>query len=1220
MATTNPTDDSGGGPDSRLTDDVQSSSPQHRVEAPDELPASFDEPAIAVLLLAAHIGAQISDDVFVSYTTLLLGVLLAKLDQRETLLGSGVKINELPAWQTEASGSIHIDAILDAKGIAKRTVVKLSEAIRNGSITGWPKGRPLLSVSARGVLDEAAAIATRSRGKTADVLPVDIMESFLFRVPASHGAQLSEWGLTAQVAQRIGVLLTRQPPAHSDATPRGNLPDLPGFDPIVSAVLRLAASFTQGHDNPAEAIDAITVLVAAVRLTEVTPNRTAPELIMLNEALEADVPGTPFASLCAGYSVLGPSERSLGSIEWRKGNWPPRLQMLLDGAERCAASASDWRPSGGSYQLSRPRPTIVAARHLVFAFLTVDDGVIGTTVGDIVPSRIASPQQMRDQLLRLVAADHPSEDLTWWQSQLAERDPQIITVARADTIPDDPRTADTLGLRRFADAMGALITASDQKPPLSIAVFGSWGSGKSFFMAMIRAAVRDFERAGKAAFAAQSNTPFLRRVVQIEFNAWHYADGNLWASLVHAILEELQRSLTPTLAGSDFQTLLNQLQMKQAVQLEAEARLRDAEHRLAEAQAAQGEAEEAAARRRRHEHAVPTTGDVLRAVQEETLQALRPNGSDADARAWITSVGESVSKAADYLGRPELAAQVPALQKAANGGVEAGEALQVQVGQIEDLLDEARASVQRGGSMVGWLVNSRMATEDRNSLVIICCALVTLLLMLAFAMEHWGSGIAAAASAIAAFVAPITAVLAASMAWARRHLSTANRAFAVLGSLRDRVDEDRNRRLAERDAALLAARRATSDAEAEATRRKAEVEVAAVAVRQAEADRDAATSPEQLRRFVAQRLAEGDYQRHLGLIHTIRADLERLGGILRDVHPGGDGSEAPVQRIVLYIDDLDRCPPLRVVEVLEAVHLLLAFPLFVVVVGVDIRWVSQALRERYPSQLGNAPGVASPTDYLEKVFQIPFWLPPMDAPAARKLLESAIGQAEPTVQAPAAVVATLGTDGSAAPGEVTATTANAPAEGKLDDASASTARAASAIPGTPDPIPDAARPRTTVDARATAEALVLYSAERERLLSLAAAVGSSPRRANRFANLYRLLKASLSPEERRRFVLKDGTRGSYPGALILLAAATGAPHAARTMIDALAAMTGPEGNDAKGLHAVLEAATAAAVNGEQAAFAAARADMERIDGADELMRHLRLWAPRVRRFVFDGAA
>jgi hypothetical protein len=35
------------------------------------------------------------------------------------------------------------------------------------------------------------------------------------------------------------------------------------------------------------------------------------------------------------------------------------------------------------------------------------------------------------------------------------------------------------------------------------------------------------------------------------------------------------------------------------------------------------------------------------------------------------------------------------------------------------------------------------------------------------------------------------------------------------------------------------------------------------------------------------------------------------------------------------------------VKVLEAIHLLLAFELFVVVVGVDPRWLNNALSEKY---------------------------------------------------------------------------------------------------------------------------------------------------------------------------------------------------------------------------------------------------------------------------------
>src|SRR5262249_16171907 len=82
-----------------------------------------------------------------------------------------------------------------------------------------------------------------------------------------------------------------------------------------------------------------------------------------------------------------------------------------------------------------------------------------------------------------------------------------------------------------------------------------------------------------------------------------------------------------------------------------------------------------------------------------------------------------------------------------------------------------------------------------------------------------------------------------------------------------------------------------------------------------------------------------------------------------------DSQKRSFERIILYIDDLDRCPPDKVVEVLQAVHLLLAFPLFVVVMAVDVRWVSQSLEAYYEKLLlgdraKDAADVATPRDYL----------------------------------------------------------------------------------------------------------------------------------------------------------------------------------------------------------------------------------------------------------------
>ena len=148
---------------------------------------------------------------------------------------------------------------------------------------------------------------------------------------------------------------------------------------------------------------------------------------------------------------------------------------------------------------------------------------------------------------------------------------------------------------------------------------------------------------------------------------------------------------------------------------------------------------------------------------------------------------------------------------------------------------------------------------------------------------------------------------------------------------------------------------------------------------------------ERLARFLTERGGDaGKYQEYQGLLGQVRIDLDQLATDLADARRqwerDGRNGPPPLERIVLYIDDLDRCPPRRVVEVLEAVHLMLALDLFVVVVAVDARWLVKSLeyhhRELF-SGTGNGADLATPIDYLDKIFQIPFTLltPPPDATA-----------------------------------------------------------------------------------------------------------------------------------------------------------------------------------------------------------------------------------------------
>ena len=94
--------------------------------------------------------------------------------------------------------------------------------------------------------------------------------------------------------------------------------------------------------------------------------------------------------------------------------------------------------------------------------------------------------------------------------------------------------------------------------------------------------------------------------------------------------------------------------------------------------------------------------------------------------------------------------------------------------------------------------------------------------------------------------------------------------------------------------------------------------------------------PKQMLTLVSSRVEDMSYAKELTTISVARGDLQTLSRILRDQGDGASnaaGSVRPVDRVVLYVDDLDRCRPEDVVRVLQVVHMLLAFELFAVVIG-----------------------------------------------------------------------------------------------------------------------------------------------------------------------------------------------------------------------------------------------------------------------------------------------
>lgn len=95
-----------------------------------------------------------------------------------------------------------------------------------------------------------------------------------------------------------------------------------------------------------------------------------------------------------------------------------------------------------------------------------------------------------------------------------------------------------------------------------------------------------------------------------------------------------------------------------------------------------------------------------------------------------------------------------------------------------------------------------------------------------------------------------------------------------------------------------------------------------------------------------------------GVVEAAVASSRRTGGVLPD-------------RLVVFIDDLDRVPPLRALELLEAVKNFLDVQKCVFVLAVDYEVVQAGMRQK----LGDAVQLRSGKSFFDKIIQLPFNMP-----------------------------------------------------------------------------------------------------------------------------------------------------------------------------------------------------------------------------------------------------
>ena len=97
-------------------------------------------------------------------------------------------------------------------------------------------------------------------------------------------------------------------------------------------------------------------------------------------------------------------------------------------------------------------------------------------------------------------------------------------------------------------------------------------------------------------------------------------------------------------------------------------------------------------------------------------------------------------------------------------------------------------------------------------------------------------------------------------------------------------------------------------------------------------------------------------------------------------------SEGNDYRVIIFVDDLDRCSPKKALEVLESIKLFLSMDGFIFVIGLSHKTVTQLITQAY-----TATGVKG-EDYIKKIIQIPIKIPTWSQESIVDLIENKIKQ------------------------------------------------------------------------------------------------------------------------------------------------------------------------------------------------------------------------------------
>ncbi|HEY8781852.1 MAG TPA: P-loop NTPase fold protein [Mucilaginibacter sp.] len=618
----------------------------------------------------------------------------------------------------------------------------------------------------------------------------------------------------------------------------------------------------------------------------------------------------------------------------------------------------------------------------------------------------------------------------------------------AELTSDSDDGEDYLDIRDDINAFAKIMAADTFKPPLAVALFGKWGTGKSFFIKKLRDRVTYFSHTG--------DNMYCSGIAQIHFNAWSYLDSNLWASIVSKILDGLNVYIGANKkADMEVETIKASLMEQLSLNyLEVD-------------------------RIKKEQEVVINNIQKLIEQKEKLVEGLATKRQELDIDSYSKVVNEVNEKF-------KIKERIKSAFEANPAITAAGQA----IGEIipEEYLDDPKVALQQVKSTVTYI----KIFFSRKKIVSNLLWLITVVLVVYYAPKGLNWLISKIKGSDFTFP-PLNAMVR-LLGAALPVLHLIKRTYRQLQPLvvslwkikgeYDTALKDAEFNFSKEEKKLTAAIAASERQITEIDSLIKEKEKKKVVL---EYKKEHALSTEALYHFIAKRTISEDYQQHLGIVSVIRRDFEALSDLFYEHNRENKHQDFlanfdhPLQRIILYIDDLDRCPEDRVVEVLEAVNLLMAFPLFIVVVGVDRRWVKNALLRRYSSQfLEVSEDQIDPSDYLEKIFQVPFHLKMASNRSVRKMIRAL---SQPSNAFDFEPDAAIYDDDSPIVKDREA--ANASEKNKDENTSA----------------------ETTQLAHVKEERLRLSKREIELMEDMSVVLGDNPRAIKRFVNIYQIVRA-----------------------------------------------------------------------------------------------------------------